>query len=108
LFSFAKEEHISVQPFLAAEDKSIFFHVPLSVKAHDQYLLLISELEVIHPSQSRDTWGYIWGSSFFASSKAYLHLLGSIPVSPVFSSLFGRPHWIVVSISGWILNLETF
>jgi len=85
LFSFAKEDHILVQQLMAAEDKSVFFHVPLLVEAHDQYQLLISELEDIHLTQSKDTWGYIWGSSIFASSKAYKQLLGSIPVPPIYN-----------------------
>jgi len=74
-----------VQQLMAAEDKSVFFHVPLLVEAHDQYQLLISELEDIHLTQSKDTWGYIWGSSIFASSKAYKQLLGSIPVPPIYN-----------------------
>jgi len=28
LFSYAKEEHILVKDFMAAEDKSDFFHIP--------------------------------------------------------------------------------
>ena len=40
LFSFAKDANTSVQNFLDADDKSKFFHVPLSIEAHDQYQLL--------------------------------------------------------------------
>lgn len=47
LFSFAKSDSIIVQILLAAEDKSDFFHVPLSIEAHDQYQLMISKLENI-------------------------------------------------------------
>ena len=88
LFSFAQEEHTLVQQFLAAEDKSIFFHVPLSIEAHEQYQMMTSELDDIHLTQSKEIWSYIWGSSLFASNKAYSHLLGSIPVPPVYKWLW--------------------
>jgi len=37
LFSYAHDEHILIQQFLTEEDKSTFFHVPLSIKAYEQY-----------------------------------------------------------------------
>ena len=87
LLSYAQEKHILVQEFMAVEDKSDFFHIPLSVEAHDQYQLLLSELEGIQLNQIKDKWSYIWGSNF-ASSKAYKQLLGSILVPPIYNWLW--------------------
>jgi len=47
LFSFAKDANTYVQNFLNADDKSEFFHVPLSIEAHDQYQQMITELQNI-------------------------------------------------------------
>jgi hypothetical protein len=88
LFSIAKNDHIIAHQFLSVDDKSEFFHIPLSVEAHDQYQLMIMELDNIQISTSKDTWSYIWGSTVFASSKAYSHLLGSIPVPPIYNWLW--------------------
>ena len=60
LFSYAKEEHILVKDFMAAEDKSGFFHIPLSVEANAEFQLLLSELVDFHLNQLRDKWSYIW------------------------------------------------
>ena len=70
LFSFVKDANTSVQNFLDADDKSEFFHVPLSIEAHDQYQQMITELQNIQPSHNKDVWNYIWGSSLFTSNKA--------------------------------------
>ena len=35
-----------------------------------------------------DTWTYIWGSSIFTSSKAYLHLTGTRNVHPAYKWLW--------------------
>jgi hypothetical protein len=37
LFSFATMENVSVQLFMNTEDKTSFFHLPLSVEAHEQF-----------------------------------------------------------------------
>jgi hypothetical protein len=84
LFSFVKDDHISAHQFLTAVDKSKFFHIPLSVEAHDHYQLMVMELDNFQVTNSNETWSYIWGSSVFASSKAYSHLLGIIPVPPIY------------------------
>jgi hypothetical protein len=42
LFSFATMENVSVQLFMNTEDKTSFFHLPLSVEAHEQFQVLIS------------------------------------------------------------------
>lgn len=83
LFSFVRIEDISVQSFLEAPDKLDFFHLPLSIEAYDQYQTLLVMLQTIQPSQQKDNWHYTWGS-LYSSSKAYKHLLGTIPTPAVY------------------------
>jgi hypothetical protein len=87
LFSYVHSNQISVQLFILTEDKSDFFHLPLSVEAYDQYQLLLNDMESMHLSQNNDKWTYAWGSHLFMSSKAYSHLLGSVTVSLVYKWL---------------------
>jgi len=77
LFSFAKSIYITVQYFVATEDKSELFYLPLSTQAYDQFRQLESFLEDFNLHEGNDIWSYIWGSPNFDSNKAYLQLIGS-------------------------------
>jgi hypothetical protein len=59
----------------------------LSVEVYGQFQTLLTELETLHLGQNNDSWIYKWGSTMFISNKAYLHLLGSVIVSPVYKWL---------------------
>lgn len=88
LHSFAKAKHISVQSYISTEDRSELFHLPLSVQAYDQFQQLESFLEEFSLQDGNDVWNYIWGSSNFTSSKAYQHLIGSVPVHQAYRWLW--------------------
>lgn len=65
--------------------------------------MMISELQNIHLTQDNDKWSYIWGSPIFASSKAYSHLLGSIPVPPTFKWLWNSSCLPKRKVFFWLL-----
>jgi len=80
LFSFAKDQHISVQSFISLTemaDMTQLFHLPLSAQAYAQFHQLTTILDDTVLQTGNDTWSYIWGSNSFASSKAYLSLTGT-------------------------------
>jgi len=88
LFSFAKNKAISV-----AEAKSLgnfhdLFHLPLSEEAYNHYLILQESPDVLQLSDDKDTWGFIWGSNFFSSSKVYKQLSGHCAVHATFKWLW--------------------
>ena len=76
-----------------AEAKSLgnfhgLFHLPLSEEAYNQYLILQQSLDVLQLSDDKDTWGFIWGSNFFSSSKVYKQLSGHCAVHAAFKWLW--------------------
>lgn len=78
LFSFAKDQHISVQSFISLTemaDMTQLFHLPLSAQAYAQFHQLTTILDDTVLQTGNDTWSYIWGSNSFATSKAYLSLM---------------------------------
>ena len=77
LCSFAKDINTSVHSVFNSEDITDLFHLPLSSHAFSQYQQLVSILQDVTVQMGNDTWTYIWGSSIFTSSKAYLHLTGT-------------------------------
>lgn len=78
LFSFAKDQNISVQSFISLldMDMSDLFHLPLSTQAYSQFQQLVIIMADTILQEGNDTWSYIWDSSVFASSKANSHLTG--------------------------------
>lgn len=91
LFSFAKDQHISIQSFsslsvLDATDE--LFHLPLSSQAYAQFQQLRSILANVTLHAGNDVWSYIWNSSMFASSKAYRNLIGTRQVHAGFKWLW--------------------
>jgi hypothetical protein len=88
LFSFAKNQNISLQKFLSQDAYANFF-TPLSEEAVEQWSELdnlIQRLELV--SSKDDRWSYIWGSSVFTPKLAYKQLQGSFIAHPLFSWLW--------------------
>lgn len=82
LFSFVKNSRLSVQSVFDEEDLSDLFHLPLSEEAFIQYQQLSSIMDDIDLQHGDDTWGYIWGSNTFTSSKACRQLTGTRHIHP--------------------------
>jgi len=76
LFSFAKKPHITVRGAIDAFGPSALFHLPLSDAAYLQLTDLAGKLNSLQINSEADIWAYIWGSPFFSSAKAYIHLTG--------------------------------
>lgn len=64
------------------------FQLPLSEQAFDQLCELELLLQTLQLNESGDQWKYIWGSNQYSSSKAYMHLISSQPVHPVYRWLW--------------------
>ena len=62
LFSFAKNQKISVAAFLSITDMTSHFHLPLSEQAHQEYIELQRIIQGIQlREEDKDQWSYIWG-----------------------------------------------
>ena len=81
-------KNVSVQRVLSPTAIDHLFHLPLSLEAYAQFLLLSDKLDGLQLNSNHDTWSYIWGSLFFSSSKAYKQLTGHAIISPAFKWLW--------------------
>lgn len=72
LFSFAREEDISLAQFLAAPEPEQNFHLPLSIQAREEFDDLNERLSHITIDRLKnDDWILCWGDANFKSHKFY-------------------------------------
>ena len=84
LYSFAKNNNISISNALVNNLPNHLFHLPLSTMAFSQLQALRGNLEDLNVNEENDLWGYIWGSNIFSATKIYRRLIGQHQVHPVF------------------------
>ena len=62
LFSFAKNSKISVRNMVSLQDRTVEFHLPLSVRAYDELVQLEGCLDqLILEDSDKDVWKCSWG-----------------------------------------------
>jgi len=77
LFSFAKNQHVSLKVAGSTPLHQTLFHFPLSTEAYAHFQELFVILQNLQSQPVRDVWSYIWGSSFWFT-RAYKHLLATV------------------------------
>jgi hypothetical protein len=84
LFSFAKNQNISLERYLQNQDPGANFHIPLSIEAMDEFDRFTSKItEVAQNLQGIDNWQFIWGSDLFSSKIIYMRNFASlVPPEP--------------------------
>jgi len=87
LFSFVKNKHVTVQQVCQSTHLHDNFRLPLSEEVFQQFTQLRALVQSLVLAEGFDTWSYIWNSSLFSSKRAYVHLIGTRQVHPVFSWL---------------------
>ena len=92
MFSFAKNTMITVSVAASTPLLDDLFHLPLSMEAYDQFLSFSNLIQGLQLQNSPDIWTYIWGTSAFASNKAYRMLIGYRQVPSHLSNGFGVQH----------------
>lgn len=70
LFSYGKEEDISLHNFMESELQHNF-HLPLSNQAMQEWDALHSRLQNLHFSSEADKWAYMWKTDQFQPRKVY-------------------------------------
>ena len=87
-FLLQKNKRVTFNKEFHTEPLHLLFHLPLSVEAYNQFLLLENKVDNFQLTADKDWWTYIWGTSQFSSQKAYRHLLGHADTHPVFKWLW--------------------
>jgi len=63
LFSFARDQRISVKNVMEVHDLASLFALPLSEQAHDELQAMQNELlSVPFDDDQKDIWTFMWGS----------------------------------------------
>lgn len=88
LFSYVKDQKLTVLQVAQLEDLTEIFHLPLSEEAFQQLQELQIMLNHLSLTDDPDRWTYIWGSTDFTPSRAYKQLKGSVPTHPIFRWLW--------------------
>ena len=73
LFSFAKDTNISLKNAKEDTGPASLLHLPISQIALQQLNELAQLLVDLPDSDEHDFWSYIWGTTFFSASMAYVH-----------------------------------
>jgi hypothetical protein len=102
LFSFVKDDKISVRDMILLRDRAEELHLPLSGQAFDEFLVLQTWLQDFNlQNPGADEWKCPWG--VYKASKYYLSLFDHIQVAPQFSWIWKSKCIMRVKMFAWLL-----
>jgi hypothetical protein len=110
LFTFAKNQSISVASFLTQENLTDNFHLPLTEQANTELQQLPDEVQQIRESviepEEKDSWSYIWGNSTYSSTKLYHYTFKNVnPPKPFLWILESRCS-NKLKVFAWLLLMD--
>jgi hypothetical protein len=76
LFSFAKNQFLTIYKAKTILDLNSILHLPISQEAYLQLVQLAQMLDNVTTSTEPDIWTYVWGSPWFSAAKVYTYLIG--------------------------------
>jgi hypothetical protein len=88
LFSFARNQFLSINKAKSILDLNSILHLPISQEAYLQLVQLAQMLENVIALNEPDIWTYVWGSPWFSAAKVYTPLIGHRTVHPAFCWLW--------------------
>ena len=104
LFSFARDQRISVRNVVEAEDLYSLFMLPLFAQAHAELLELQNELQsVLVFEDQNDVCSLMWGYLDYSSSKFYSLVFKNMAVHPSFTWLWKSKCTPRIKFFGWLL-----
>lgn len=109
LFSYTKNQPITVEATINLEYLEDLFHLPMSVQAYEEFQhleVICEELKSSEHIDCTDTWSYIWGSERFSSSKAYSYMIGVKVVPPHFQWVWNSSCQPKHKVFFWMVTLE--
>jgi hypothetical protein len=107
LFTFAKNQKISVAEFLSVADLTPHFHLPLSEQAYEEYQELLGIVQNIQIGQGdKDQWHYIWRSTKYAAQNYYRHLHKQIQPPKPFLWIWSSRCCNKLRVFSWLLLMD--
>ncbi|XP_073363407.1 uncharacterized protein [Aegilops tauschii subsp. strangulata] len=102
-FSFAANEDISVQQFLATMDLAATFRLPLSMQAQDELRQIQREVSHFTLDGSKDQWICTWGAQIFKTSAYYTFVFRDVQAHEGFRWLWKAKSIPKIKVFGWFL-----
>jgi hypothetical protein len=88
LYSFAKNNSISVQSLMLEQDLDAVFFLPLSTQACDELLLLQNCLRgITYDDTTADSWPPVWGAKY-SSRRFYAHAFSGVEAHQCFKMVW--------------------
>jgi hypothetical protein len=85
LYSFVKNENVTVKTVLEMESFDEHFHLPLSEIAFEQYCELSLNLQSLPDGERDGMWSFIWGNGMYSVDKLGMN------IDTLLSSGYGKP-----------------
>jgi hypothetical protein len=102
LFSYAKDEKISVRDMVKLLDRSEEFHLPLSSQAYDEFLIIQQWMGDMELAQiGCDEWKCSYGD--YKPHKYYLSLFDHIQVQPQYLWIWKSRCTMKIKLFAWLL-----
>jgi hypothetical protein len=107
LFTFAKNQKISMASFLEEVDMTEHFYLPLSEQAYQEFQelqQLVQDTQV--RNEDNDQWHYIWGSHKYTSKSFYNHLYRNIQPPQPFLWIWNSRCTNKLRVFTWLLLMD--
>lgn len=102
LYSFAKNDSLSIKRFCAATHWTEHFHLPLSNQAFNQFTQLEEIIPELHHSD-KDKWICNGQASKYSSMLMYNHLMGENEGHPIFKLIWNSSSRLKHKIFFWLV-----
>ena len=107
LFSFVKNQRISIKEVMETEDLDSLVFLPLSEQAYSQLHTLQTDLvSVPYNFEDLDRWTFMWGSHVYSSQKFYALAFRNLQVPRSFTWLWKSKCTPHIKFFGWLLLVD--
>ncbi|KAJ1283790.1 hypothetical protein BS78_03G153800 [Paspalum vaginatum] len=107
LFSFTKNENVSLAEFMADEEIQNHFHIPLTEQAYQELQeLQVKILHVRSQDSQDDVWQYCWGSQIYSSRKFYALPFKSVTPPDTFHWIWKSKCCKKLKVFAWLLLMD--
>jgi hypothetical protein len=102
LFSFAKDSKVSVREMVQLQNRAEEFHLPLSSRAYDEFLLLQGWLDNVHLQPlGADIWSCVGGD--YKANAYYASLYNHVVVDPQFQWIWKSKCIMKIKMFSWLM-----
>ena len=107
LYSFAKEQRISVQKITQTEDIPEIFTLPLSEQAMEELLSMQHDIQQVnYDVGSNDVWTFLWGNNQYTSSRFYKLAFKYLQVPKTFKRVWNSKCTPRLKFFAWLVLMD--